>query len=169
MPLIELSDHDPNWRQDYEQARSLILDATRGRVLEIEHVGGTAVPDLVARPVIDIAALIAPATRGEVELRLLGLNYGLAEVEMPGLPGVKLFRRPRRGFGAITHLVHLAVDPSGWAALLAVRDVLRTNATERERFAHEKSAVAASAGEDERSYAAQKARLFEALLDRTAS
>lgn len=170
MAEIELSDYDPNWIQEYEQARSMVLDATRGRVRELEHIGATSVPGVAARPIIDVAVMVDEPARTEVELRLLGLNYGAAGFRVDAaLPGVKLFQRPRRGFGRVTHLCYLATDSGGWASLLAVRDVLRASAAERLRFSRDKAVAAARAGEDEALYRSLKDELFAALLMRAVS
>ena len=52
---IRLVDYDPGWpdrfRREAERIRAVLGD----RVLQLEHVGSTAVPGLPAKPVIDLA------------------------------------------------------------------------------------------------------------------
>ncbi len=51
---IAVVDPDPSWPAQYEQLAWRIRQALGDRVLELEHVGSTSVPDLPAKPVIDI-------------------------------------------------------------------------------------------------------------------
>src|SRR5947209_410573 len=44
---IELSDHDPAWAATFREQAVRIRDALGSRAHRIEHVGSTAVPDLI--------------------------------------------------------------------------------------------------------------------------
>ena len=49
--------HDPAWPARFEQERDALAQVLRAWLVgEIEHIGSTAVPGLVAKPVIDIMA-----------------------------------------------------------------------------------------------------------------
>lgn len=54
---IEVETFDPRWAGQYEIRRAEISAAVSG-MLAIEHVGSTAVPDLPAKPVIDIDLVV---------------------------------------------------------------------------------------------------------------
>ena len=49
-----LREHDPSWRADAEHITGVIREALGERVLGLRHVGSTAVPGLVAKPIIDL-------------------------------------------------------------------------------------------------------------------
>lgn len=49
-----LQDHQDCWEREYESLRQLILIAIPDLVLGIDHVGSTAVPGLIAKPIIDV-------------------------------------------------------------------------------------------------------------------
>lgn len=49
-----LQDHQDRWKRDYETIRELVQNAIPDRVQRIDHVGSTAVPGLIAKPVIDV-------------------------------------------------------------------------------------------------------------------
>lgn len=53
--------HDDRWRGQYVEVRDLIMAVLADLVLAVGHVGSTAVPGLVAKPVIDIDLTIADA------------------------------------------------------------------------------------------------------------
>ena len=52
-----LQPHDPRWVDAYRVVRSAVETAL-GPGVRIQHVGSTAVPDLVAKPVIDVDLLV---------------------------------------------------------------------------------------------------------------
>lgn len=51
---VALSDHDPAWAAIFREQAVRIRDALGRRAHRLEHVGSTAVPELVAKPIIDI-------------------------------------------------------------------------------------------------------------------
>jgi GrpB-like predicted nucleotidyltransferase (UPF0157 family) len=127
---VELSDHDPSWAELFEAERLQLAPIFAGRAVAIEHIGSTSVPELCAKPIVDIlVGLREPAlTEEEIEaMEGLGYQY-LGEY---GLPGRLFFRKgdPR------THNVHV-VDHGGehWERQLLFRDALRSDPEERRSY-----------------------------------
>jgi len=60
---IEVTDPDPAWPRQYDELADRIREALGWRVLQLEHVGSTAVPGLAAKPVIDIDLTVADPGR----------------------------------------------------------------------------------------------------------
>jgi len=61
-PVI-ISEPDPHWKACYRSEKKNILRRIgRERIIRISHIGSTAVPDLPAKPVIDILIEITPDT-----------------------------------------------------------------------------------------------------------
>jgi GrpB-like predicted nucleotidyltransferase (UPF0157 family) len=74
-PVIVL-DYDPNWPGLFHSLRKRIADALGDMAAAIEHVGSTAVPDLAAKPIIDIDVLLASETMLPAAIeRLASLGY----------------------------------------------------------------------------------------------
>jgi GrpB-like predicted nucleotidyltransferase (UPF0157 family) len=57
-PAIVLVPYDPRWAQAFEQARTTIIQACGEHVLDVLHVGSTAIPGIAAKPVIDMMPLL---------------------------------------------------------------------------------------------------------------
>ena len=57
--LIIVVDYEPTSPERFQFLRRRIAGALGNAAMEIEHVGSTAVPNLVAKPIIDIAVLLA--------------------------------------------------------------------------------------------------------------
>lgn len=62
--VIAIVDHDPAWTDHFAEAAHRIRRALApgGSVVGIDHVGSTSVPGLPAKPIIDIALVVADPT-----------------------------------------------------------------------------------------------------------
>src|SRR5215831_7594741 len=56
---IKMTDPDAAWPRQYDRLAARIRQALGWRVLQLEHVGSTAVPGLAAKPIIDIDLTVA--------------------------------------------------------------------------------------------------------------
>jgi GrpB-like predicted nucleotidyltransferase (UPF0157 family) len=51
------------WKWLFRKEKVLLWMAMRGHVLEIQHVGSTAIPGMIAKPIVDILAAVADFER----------------------------------------------------------------------------------------------------------
>ena len=51
---IEIKAHSDNWKREFEEERLVLQDIFQEEIRVIEHIGSTSVPQLSAKPVIDI-------------------------------------------------------------------------------------------------------------------
>lgn len=121
---ILVVDYDPAWLGTFAALRDPIVQALTGVALAVEHVGGTSVPGLASKPIIDIDIVVFSKTDLRVAIeKLAPLGY----VHRGNL-GIE----DREAFESPAHLPahHLYVSVQGSAALanhLAIRDHLRRN------------------------------------------
>jgi len=52
--MIEITDYNPQWKNDFDKLKKFYLNNIKGVPLIIEHVGSTSVEELCAKPIIDI-------------------------------------------------------------------------------------------------------------------
>lgn len=161
--MIEVVDHDPGWAEDFVLLRDTYRAAFRAAgvvVGSIEHVGSTAVPGLVAKPVIDCDVVVREDQVAAASDVLVGLGF-----EARGEQGI-----PQRwAFVAPPDLprTHTYVVVAGSLALrnhLGVRDVLRRDRALREEYARVKRALAATAPDTD-AYVAGKSAVVQRLLE----
>ncbi len=135
---VELVDHDPSWAELFEAEKGRISGIFDGRAVAVEHIGSTSVPDLCAKPIVDVLVGLRDLelSEGEIEaMRALGYQY-LGEY---GRPGRLFFRKEPR-----THHVHVVAHAGEhWERQLMFRDALRTDADERRRYDEFKRRLAA--------------------------
>ena len=127
-------DYDPAWPGAFCAARREIVKAVGPQVESVEHIGSTAVPGLVAKPIIDI---------------LVGVyDWNIARVTIAPLERIGWEFRGQRGIprrhyfvirlpnGCRTHHLHmLEVASTLYADMLAFRDHLRTHPTVAVQYA----------------------------------
>ena len=58
---VRLVSYSAAWHILFAEEKKTILSAMKGRVLAVEHIGSTAIPDMEAKPIIDIAAAVRSA------------------------------------------------------------------------------------------------------------
>jgi len=97
MESISLREHDPGWKTEFREERRYLLEKLYPMVVDIYHVGSSAVPDLKSKPIIDIAveATEYPPSQNVIDrLSLLGYH----DQGESGVPGRSWFTKgnPRK-------------------------------------------------------------------------
>lgn len=72
---IEVVPYDSNWPKQFEVQANALKDGLGKNLMAIHHVGSTAVPGLVAKPKIDIIAVVSDPEASIEQLKAIGYNY----------------------------------------------------------------------------------------------
>jgi len=91
---VEIAPPDPRWPQQYATLAAVIRGALGDRVLALEHVGSTSVPDLPAKPVIDIDLTVADTNDEAAYVGALERCGFVLTVREPWWYGHRLLRHP---------------------------------------------------------------------------
>jgi GrpB-like predicted nucleotidyltransferase (UPF0157 family) len=160
---IELVPYSPEWPLRFASEAALIR-AALGQWLaaDLEHIGSTAVPGLVAKPIIDIMGAVAdlPSTRAAIAAaQRIGYRY------FPYKPDqMHWFCKPSPQFR--THHLHLVPHQSSlWHDRLAFRDALRNDASLAAQYRDLKLELAAKHRSDREAYTDGKSSFVQAVLD----
>lgn len=153
-------EHDPAWARTYEAEANRIRSALQGRVLLVAHVGSTAVPDLLAKPVIDILLVLAD-TIGEPEyvpaLESVGYRFHLRE---PDWHQHRLLKKD-------TPAVNLHVFPEDSdepGRMIRLRDRLLTDRSCKSRYEEVKRSLATGRWSTVQAYADAKTGVIREIL-----
>ncbi len=74
--IVRLADHNSEWAALAGKACGDIKQAAKDLVEDIQHVGSTAVPDLPAKPILDLAASVMNSNAvPEIIQRLSAIGY----------------------------------------------------------------------------------------------
>ncbi len=165
--MFVVVDYDLTWPLAFEELRLRVSAALNDMAISIEHVGSTAVPGLVAKPVIDMDVVVAESDVFKA-IECLG-KLGYEHRGNLGIPLREAFRPPS---GSQPH--HLYVCPPHSPALanhLIFRDCLRGNSELALEYGALKRRLAEQFSDDMDGYVEGKTAfildiLFEAGLTR---
>ena len=159
---VEVVDYDPSWPDRFAEERDRIAAALGGTALAIEHVGGTAVPGLVAKPVVDLMIGVEDIERaGQAVATLIGLGYEYVPELETELPDRRYFRR---GNPDAFH-VHMVTHGSPyWDEHLLFRDYLRAHPEAASEYGRLKRGLAARFRNDRKAYTDGKRPFIDAVV-----
>ena len=158
--VVRLVEYDARWPGLFAAEWQRIHDACGTLALRLEHVGGTSIPGMCAKPVLDIAAGRPRYISAEDYVDALR-QAGYEHRGERGVPGRQFFCRgqPR------AYHVHL-VEEGGplWREYLVLRDHLRAHPKAARQFADLKRALAARFPEDREGYVNAKSAHVQEIL-----
>ncbi len=159
---VELSSYNSEWPVKFESERA-VLKVMLAPWLEgaIEHVGSTAVPGLIAKPVIDIMVGVKSLESSQPAIDVL-VNHGYQY--FPYKPDVMhWFCKPSDALR--THHLHLIPYQSPlWQERLRFRDALRTRQILAQEYAQLKQALADRYPHDREAYTQAKWPFVQRVL-----
>jgi GrpB-like predicted nucleotidyltransferase (UPF0157 family) len=158
--IVRLVAYDVRWPSLFTAEAQRILASAGTLPLVLEHIGGTSIPGMCSKPIVDI---LAGRPRDEplqpyVEAFVAS---GYEHRGERGIPGRQYFRR---GHPRAYH-VHL-VEHEGplWRGHLALRDYLRTHPEAARELADVKRTLAARFSTDREGYMNAKSPHVERIL-----
>jgi GrpB-like predicted nucleotidyltransferase (UPF0157 family) len=160
---VRIVDYDPAWAARYREEARAIEEAMGALAIDVQHVGSTAVPDLAAKPILDIAVAVdAPRIIPEVVRRLVAIGY--IDRGDAGRDGGYLLVRESEPEVRVVHLHLVCRDDDQWRNYLAFRDLLRGDPEIRAGYARLKRELAARFPNDRRNYTAGKEAFVRSAL-----
>jgi GrpB-like predicted nucleotidyltransferase (UPF0157 family) len=104
MSKVEVVPHDPLWRDAFEAEAKQVAAALGEKVVAVHHIGSTAIPNIYAKPVVDLLVEIGDIT--EVDNRSSAMeSLGYEVMGEYGIPGRRYFRKDNPE-GIRTHNLH---------------------------------------------------------------
>ncbi|MEJ8474553.1 GrpB family protein [Roseibium algae] len=131
--------HDPLWKTAFEAEARAITSSLGDRYIALHHIGSTAIPGILAKPIIDLMGIVSDLDDLDLQSKSMeSLGY---EVMGPyGIDGRRYFRKITPA-GQRTHQLHVFTSGSPHIERhLAFRDYLRAHP----RVAADYSALKAS-------------------------
>ncbi len=170
--VVYLRAHNPLWLKMFRSQRRALLRLARAAPIfakslpRVEHVGSTAIPGLVAKPILDIAVFVKKRRQVWEVAPLLGL-LGYEYMGEFGLAGRDFFVRG----DPVTHHLHVVAgdDTAGqahWRDWLCFRDFLLQHPDEARRYAAVKRRNARMHANDRSAYTSSKTACVAAILKR---
>jgi GrpB-like predicted nucleotidyltransferase (UPF0157 family) len=160
--VIVLAESDPRWADSFLVEAARIRSGIGGGVVAVHHVGSTAVPGLVAKPILDILLLVEDSSVEDTYAPALqALGYGF-HVREPHWHEHRLFK-------AHDPKVNLHVFSAGSTEavrMLAFRDWLRNHPADRNLYELAKRHLAKRQWAYVQDYADAKSTVVNQIMSR---
>lgn len=161
---VEVVEHDAGWFADAAEVCRAVRTVCGELLADIQHVGSTAVPGLLSKPVLDIVAgVVAFDVLPELNRRLALAGYQYRGDH--GDAGGHLFVVESSPNVRTVHLHVVEHSGSQWRNYLLFRDILRRTPATRNRYAELKQQLASVHREDRSSYTSAKAKFIREVLE----
>jgi GrpB-like predicted nucleotidyltransferase (UPF0157 family) len=147
MDQVRLRPFSRRWKWLFLKEK-LFLTLVCGRFTDIQHVGSTAIPSMVAKPIIDIFVAVSNYEQGfalVVPIERLGYEYKGENSELRHYYYVK-------GKPEAYHLSVVELDSYTWARRVAFRNYLIRHREAARRYAELKRRLAHQFAHDLRAY-----------------
>ena len=153
---VRVVPHDPSWSVEYQREANRIRNALGWIVVEIHHIGSTAIPGVFAKPIIDLCLEVCDTRQlDRANSAMEALGYA-ARGEF-GIPGRRFFLRDNVS-GIRTHHVHaFRTGSSEVRRHVAFRDYMIAHPHAAEAYSRLKSKLARDYANDREAYIAGKA------------
>lgn len=154
--------HDVAWAADFLVEAALVRNALGDVLVELHHIGSTAVPDLLAKPIIDmIGGVISLSVLDVHSDELTSLGY--EAMGAFGIEGRRYFRK-HNAEGRRTHHLHLYEAGSPEIERhIRFRDYLRAHPNRARDYSDLKAAIVSGEAGEGAPYAQAKSPLVQIL------
>lgn len=158
-----ITSYDPRWPERYVEAVATLAPIFGGHLMGMHHVGSTAIPELAAKPEIDILAIVATSdTPASWTERFAELGYRRGGDLSPGH---RFFKRDVDDVR--THKVHICTaGHRSIDGMLRFRDHLRSHPEDRARYESLKRQLELKNTAGISEYLAGKRPFIEGILER---
>ena len=162
---VRLVEHQPEWTSLFGAEAKALHDRIGELVVDIQHIGSTAVPGLPAKPILDVAvALRSCDAIPKIVSRLVEGGY-IDRGDGGSDGGYLLVKEPEPDVRSVhLHLVE-EKDPQ-WRDYIAFRNTVAEDSGVRGRYARLKRKLAREYADDRKSYTAEKDHFIEEILSR---
>ncbi len=163
---VKLASHHKEWAKLFKKEKRLLLKTFGKKIINIQHIGSTAIFGVPAKPIIDIEISILSLDRLYVlkfvrPLKKLGYSY--------------MHKFPTRHFFAKgpeenrTHHLSLvkASSKKGLKETVLFRDYLKNNAGARKEYIKLKQKLVKKFASDRKSYTLGKEKFIKKILKKT--
>lgn len=160
---LRVVEHDPAWAMLAFEACQAVRNACGELLADVQHVGSTAVPELPAKPILDLAAAaVTIESMVQIAGRLASIGY--CDRGDRGDAGGHLFVLDSSPGVRTIHLHVVQRGSSQWRDYLRFRDLLRHSPALRKRYEELKRNLADVCRDDREAYTASKAGFIKDAL-----
>ncbi|TSC65831.1 MAG: hypothetical protein G01um101477_324 [Candidatus Doudnabacteria bacterium Gr01-1014_77] len=160
--IVKLVRYNPKWRQSFQHEQKKLSKVFDQNAFKIEHIGSTAIPGILAKPIIDIALIVPSfkkAKRYVKKLKELGYEIKKDDTRKERLFFTKGPEEKR------THYLHIGEIGSGYVEdMILFRDFLCKNKAIAKKYSDLKENLAEKYQDKREIYTAKKEKLIKDIV-----
>ncbi len=141
MSKVEVVPHNPRWRDAFEREAEHVAAALGESVVAVHHIGSTAIPDIYAKPVVDMLIEVRDITAVDGRSSAMK-SLGYTVMGEYGISGRRYFRKDDQA-GTRTRQIHaFAAGSAQVRRHLAFRDYMLAHPGEAQEYSELKKRLA---------------------------
>jgi len=159
--IVKLVPHRPAWKELFAEEKDRLEEVIGHQVVDIQHIGSTSIPGMVAKPILDIGIAVVDFEASEVSIDPIeGLGY-----QYRGEHGIPRRHYFVKGNPRTHHLHMLEVNSRDWKAHLLFRSYLTSHPDIAQEYAELKIDLAERYRTDREVYQEGKDAFIERILE----
>jgi GrpB-like predicted nucleotidyltransferase (UPF0157 family) len=152
--------YTPAWKGYFEREKATLQVVLGTKILDIQHIGSTSIPGMIAKPIIDIAIAVVDFDEAKVCIPLVeSLGY-----EYKGEFGIPRRHYFVKGDPRLFHIHMSEASGAEWENTLLFRDYLCNHPDMAEEYAQLKQQLAKKHPQDRQAYLDGKTAFVEKVL-----
>lgn len=158
--VVRLNDYTPLWADLYREEEKRITAAVGDLIIDLQHIGSTAIPGIKAKPILDMMAGVAQLEEAllcKTPLEKIGYDY----IAQAGIANDYVFGKGL----ARTHYLHVVEYGSAkWTNHLCFRDRLRNDPQLAQAYVKLKEELSQKFSDSRAKYHYAKAKFIEVVV-----
>lgn len=160
---VKLVPHNPEWNELFLAEKARLLEILGDLVVDIQHVGSTAISTIPAKPIIDVAVLVKSLEKvKECAGKMEALGYQKKQENR----SERLFFTKGPEENRIIYL-HMGDESTNYINdMIIFRDYLIRNPAEARKYTELKNGLAKKFADNREPYTAAKEKFIEGMLEK---
>jgi GrpB-like predicted nucleotidyltransferase (UPF0157 family) len=158
---VKLQEYDSSWQKEFMGEEQKIKSLNARGLITVEHVGSTAVPGMLAKPIIDILIGIDKYKDFKKLIKPLE-TIGYVFYREPRRYQALFLKKSKKGL-ATHHLKVVKYKGKSWSEYIRFRDTLRTNKKLLNKYRQLKQSLVKN-NLDRKAYTQGKIKLIQEIL-----
>jgi len=157
---VRLQEPSSEWQSMFASEQRILGAELGNHVLDIQHVGSTALGRIVAKPIIDIGIAVSRYEDARIcidPMKKLGYEYR-------GEAGISRRHYFVKGQPRTHHVHMVETDSDAWISLVAFRDYLMTHLLVEARYENLKKELALRYANEREKYQSAKEPFVKAII-----
>lgn len=161
---VRLLSHNVQWDEEFQKVKLSILEQWPENILDIQHVGSTAIPLICAKPILDVAVQLRSIEQMEPSL-LMDLGYDYCGVQH-GNPLHHLFVLRGSDEISLRHIHCYDQNSQDFHRIVGFRDYLNAHPEAARQYESLKLKLAAQYPDDRIAYTNGKEAFIQSICEK---